>query len=166
MKISNTRKMITSSDDDKTVEVERLPPQEEERGEKWILDNLRWPKPERKTEVVEGEKKRKGGPSSEFVEDLNAPAEYSDSDNTVPWVKPLLGDCYDRCSCWCQQCILMDRHKLWRVTRRHNLLMRRTLRLHEQEVEKLKTKIRKLETQNGTLKSLRMMNSINNSHRK
>ena len=117
--------MITSSDDDKTVEVERLPPQEGERGEKWILDNLRWPKPERRIEVVEGEKKRKGGPSSEFAEDLNAPSEYSDSDNTQPWVKPLLGNCYDTCTCFCSQCIIVDKQKLWRVTRRHNLLMNR-----------------------------------------
>ena len=143
-----------SSDDDKTV----VYPDE---GEGWIVESLRWPTQkgeEGKEKETEG--KRKRGRPTEDHRDMEAPSVYSDSDDEACWVKPLLGSCYPRGNCFCGLCLIVDRQKLWRMTRRHNLLLDRTMNCNEQVVEKLKAKIRKLETQNGTLKSLRTVSAI------
>ena len=122
----------------------------EEEGEGWIIESLKWPKTQEKGEK-EGEKiaggKRNWG-------DLEAPSEYSDSDDDVPWVKPLLGACHGRSTCFCSLCLIVDWQKLWRQTRRHNHLLNRHVNRHGQEIRKLKEKIKKLEATNATLKSL------------
>ena len=77
-----------SSDDDKTV----VYPDE---GEGWIVESLRWPTQkgeEGKEKETEG--KRKRGRPTEDHRDMEAPSEYSDLDDEVCWVKPLLGPCY------------------------------------------------------------------------
>ena len=128
----------------------------EEEGEGWIIESLKWPKTQEKGEK-EGEKtaggKRKGRPRHNW-DDLEAPSEYSDSDDDVPWVKPLLGACHGRSTCFCGLCLIVDRQKLWRQTRRHNHLLNRHVDRHGQEVRKLQDKIKKLEATNATLKSL------------
>ena len=150
---------MSDDDSDKTV----TPP---EKGEGWIIESLKWPKPKTEEkggdegEKGGGERKRKGPSSSECEEDLTAPSEYSDSDDEKPWIKPLLGECYSRGTCFYGSCIIVDRKKMWRIMRRHNLLMSRTIRRHEQQLEKLKIKNKKLEEQNATLKSLRTVCSI------
>ena len=141
-KNKNRRKMST-----KPSEPEK---KGEEKGEGWIIESLKWPKTQEKGEK-EGEKtaggKRNWG-------DLEAPSEYSDSDDDVPWVKPLLGACHGRSTCFCGLCLIVDRQKLWRQTRRHNHLLNRHVDRHGQEVRKLQDKIKKLEATNATLKSL------------
>ena len=127
----------------------------EEEGEGWIIESLRWPmtQPE---EEIKGEKKggvKRGRPRHNF-DDLKAPEEYSDSDNDVPWIKPLLGPCYGRSTCFCGLCLMVDRQKLWRQTRRHNHLLNRHVDRHGQEVRKLQDKISKLEATNAALKNL------------
>ena len=132
-----------------------------EEGEGWIVESLRWPLTQPEVEN-EGEKKggvKRGRPRHNF-DDLKAPEEYSDSDDDVPWVKPLLGPCYGRSMCICGLCLMVDRQKLWRQTRRHNHQLNRYVDRHYEEIEKLKYKIKKLEEQNATLKSLSTVRNV------
>ena len=72
-----------SDDSNKTV----TPPK---KGEGWIIESLKWPKPKTEEkggdegEKGGGERKRKGPSSSEYEEDLTVPSEYSDSDDEKP----------------------------------------------------------------------------------
>ena len=138
----------------------------EEDGTGWIEANLKWPKTE-ETGEKEGQEKggRKGRPR-ENGEDLVAPSEYSDSDDEKPWVKPLLGECHGRGTCFCGCCLIVNRQKLWRSIRRSNLFLDRHVMRHQLEVQKYKKKIDKLESENHTLKSLRTVRNLKDADKK